>query len=106
RSPRCSAGKGWRQQSRPSPYGAPASYRGRVRDPSISRYAAARLDPRRRASDLSRLRRQQFDVLVIGGGVTGAGAALDAAASGLSVALVEARDLEIGRASCREGGEM
>ncbi len=70
-----------------------------MRDPSISRYAAARLDPRRRASDLSRLRRQQFDVLVIGGGVTGAGAALDAAARGLSVALVEARDLAAGTSS-------
>ncbi|EFV11889.1 glycerol-3-phosphate dehydrogenase/oxidase [Segniliparus rugosus] len=37
-----------------------------------------------------------LDVLVIGGGVTGAGAALDAAARGLSVALVEARDLAFG----------
>jgi glycerol-3-phosphate dehydrogenase len=53
----------------------------------------------RRASDLARLRREQFDVLVIGGGVTGAGAALDAAARGLSVALVEARDLAIGTSS-------
>lgn len=36
------------------------------------------------------------DVLVIGGGVTGAGIALDAAARGLSVALVEAHDLAFG----------
>ncbi len=36
------------------------------------------------------------DVLVIGGGVTGAGAALDAATRGLSVALVERRDLATG----------
>lgn len=36
------------------------------------------------------------DVLVVGGGVTGAGAALDAAARGLSVALVEAQDLAFG----------
>src|ERR1700742_992975 len=39
-----------------------------------------------------------FDLLVIGGGVTGAGIALDAAARGLSVALVEARDLAAGTA--------
>lgn len=36
------------------------------------------------------------DVLVVGGGVTGAGAALDAAARGLSVCLVEAHDLAFG----------
>jgi glycerol-3-phosphate dehydrogenase len=45
------------------------------------------------------LRDEQFDVLVIGGGVTGAGAALDAASRGLSVALVEARDLAAGTSS-------
>ena len=39
---------------------------------------------------------EQFDVVVIGGGVVGAGAALDAATRGLSVALVEARDLASG----------
>jgi glycerol-3-phosphate dehydrogenase len=36
------------------------------------------------------------DVLVVGGGVTGAGAALDAASRGLSVCLVEAHDLAFG----------
>jgi glycerol-3-phosphate dehydrogenase len=40
-----------------------------------------------------------FDVVVIGGGVTGAGAALDAATRGLSVALVEARDWASGTSS-------
>ncbi len=39
---------------------------------------------------------QRLDVLVVGGGVTGAGAALDAAARGLSVALVESEDLAWG----------
>ena len=38
-------------------------------------------------------------MLIIGGGVTGVGAALDAAARGLSVALVEARDLAAGTSS-------
>jgi glycerol-3-phosphate dehydrogenase len=70
-----------------------------VRDPSVSRYAAGRLSPIRRAADLRRLRDEQFDVLVVGGGVTGAGAALDAASRGLSVALVEARDLASGTSS-------
>jgi glycerol-3-phosphate dehydrogenase len=39
---------------------------------------------------------EPFDVLVIGGGVTGAGVALDAATRGLSVALVEQRDFASG----------
>ncbi len=67
--------------------------------PSVSRFAAGRLSPARRAEDLTRLRTEQFDVLVIGGGVTGAGAALDAASRGLRVALVEARDLAAGTSS-------
>ena len=45
------------------------------------------------------MREETFDVLVIGCGVTGAGAALDAASRGLSVALVEARDLASGTSS-------
>ncbi len=51
-----------------------------------------------RETDLSALRdaRAPLDVLVIGGGVTGAGVALDAASRGLSVALVERADLAHG----------
>ncbi|MGC5319623.1 glycerol-3-phosphate dehydrogenase/oxidase [Micromonospora arida] len=74
-------------------------YGGRVRDPNVSRSVAGQLSPVRRASDLRRLRAERFDVLVIGGGVTGAGAALDAASRGLKVALVEARDLAAGTSS-------
>jgi glycerol-3-phosphate dehydrogenase len=70
-----------------------------VRDPSVSRYAAGRLSPARRVADLRRLRTEEFDVLVVGGGATGAGAALDAASRGLKVALVEARDLASGTSS-------
>jgi glycerol-3-phosphate dehydrogenase len=70
-----------------------------VRDASVSRFTAGRLGPRQRAAGLARLRAERFDVLVIGGGVTGAGAALDAASRGLSVALVEARDLASGTSS-------
>ena len=58
-----------------------------------------KLDARDRASALDRLAGTEFDVLVIGGGITGAGAALDAASRGLRVALVEARDLASGTSS-------
>jgi len=57
------------------------------------------LDARDRDVLLGRLAAERFDVLVIGGGVTGAGAALDAASRGLRVALVEARDLASGTSS-------
>ena len=45
------------------------------------------------------LRTEQFDVLVIGGGITGAGVALDAASRGYSVALVEQSDFAAGTSS-------
>ncbi|NUS73092.1 MAG: glycerol-3-phosphate dehydrogenase/oxidase [Corynebacteriales bacterium] len=70
-----------------------------ARDPRISRFAASRLGPEQRARDIERLKSETFDVLVIGGGVVGAGAALDAASRGLKVALVEARDLASGTSS-------
>jgi glycerol-3-phosphate dehydrogenase len=51
----------------------------------------------RRIADLAALRGGEVvDVLVVGGGVTGAGVALDAASRGLSVALVERHDLAAG----------
>ena len=51
----------------------------------------------RRARELAELADgRTVDVLVVGGGVTGVGAALDAASRGLSVALVEAQDLAFG----------
>ncbi len=52
-----------------------------------------------RASALSELADRTFDVLVVGGGVTGAGAALDAAARGLRTALVERGDFGSGTSS-------
>jgi len=60
---------------------------------------ASVLDSRIRAAQLSQLSTDHFDLLVIGGGITGAGAALDAASRGLRVALVEARDLASGTSS-------
>lgn len=59
----------------------------------------ARLDSAQRTADLGRMRSETFDVVVIGGGVTGAGVALDAVARGLSVALVEQRDFAAGTSS-------
>ena len=54
------------------------------------------LNAARRARELESLGREPIDVLVIGGGVTGAGVALDAAARGLSVVLAEKHDLAFG----------
>ena len=52
-----------------------------------------------RAAALERLGRDPFDLLVVGGGATGCGVALDAAARGLSVALVEKDDFASGTSS-------
>ncbi|MER2092076.1 glycerol-3-phosphate dehydrogenase [Saccharopolyspora rectivirgula] len=57
------------------------------------------MGPAERAENWNRLANDEFDVVVIGGGVTGCGVALDAATRGLRVALVEARDLASGTSS-------
>src|SRR3954471_3244598 len=57
------------------------------------------LGPRERRAALARLGEEIFDVVVIGGGATGTGCALDAATRGLNVALVEARDFAAGTSS-------
>ncbi len=57
------------------------------------------LSPEGRAEALNRLATEEMDVLVIGGGVVGAGSALDAATRGLKVGLVEARDYASGTSS-------
>ena len=57
------------------------------------------LSPQTRGEALARMASRQFDIVIIGGGVTGAGAALDAVTRGLSVALVEARDYSSGTSS-------
>ena len=48
---------------------------------------------------LEALAGEQFDIVVIGGGITGAGVALDAASRGYSVALVEQADFASGTSS-------
>src|SRR5881397_1050213 len=61
--------------------------------------SSAQLGPEQRRASLARMAKEVFDVMVIGGGVTGAGTALDAVTRGLSVALVEARDYAAGTSS-------
>jgi glycerol-3-phosphate dehydrogenase len=52
-----------------------------------------------RSQALAALARDEFDVVVVGGGITGAGVALDAATRGYSVALVERADYASGTSS-------
>ena len=59
----------------------------------------SQLGPDQRDSAISQLGTEQFDILVIGGGVNGVGAALDAASRGLKVALIEAQDIAAGTSS-------
>lgn len=59
----------------------------------------SRLNPAQRLAALKSLAGEEFDLLIIGGGVTGVGAALDAASRGLKVALVESQDFASGTSS-------
>lgn len=52
-----------------------------------------------RKSIINELSSKEYDILVVGGGITGAGIALDAASRGLSVALVEKDDFAAGTSS-------
>ena len=61
--------------------------------------ASSALDLRDRAALFNRLTAETFDVLVIGGGITGAGIVRDAAMRGLRAALVEAYDFGAGTSS-------
>ncbi len=55
--------------------------------------------PNSRSDTLETLCRDEYDLLIIGGGITGAGSALDAAARGMRVALVEKGDFASGTSS-------
>lgn len=59
----------------------------------------ASLSAHNRQDNIQELRSQEFDLLVIGGGITGAGVARDAASRGLKVALVEGNDFAWGTSS-------
>jgi glycerol-3-phosphate dehydrogenase len=75
---------------------AAAGSSGGARARSAHAAAAGAFD---RDHGLARLAREEFDVLVIGGGITGAGVALDAASRGLRTALVEKGDFASGTSS-------
>ncbi len=62
-------------------------------------HAKSALNPAQRQADIARLAGEEFDILVIGGGVVGTGIALDAAARGLRTALIESRDFAAGTSS-------
>ncbi len=74
---------------------------GRSSQPSQSERSSqpGQLGVAEREASLAALTNGQVDVVVIGGGVTGAGCALDAAARGLSVALLEQNDIAAGTSS-------
>ncbi|KAB2351764.1 glycerol-3-phosphate dehydrogenase [Actinomadura rudentiformis] len=65
----------------------------------VTGLGSSRLGPAERAAALDRMGQEEFDVVVVGAGIVGAGAALDAATRGLSVAVVEARDFASGTSS-------
>ena len=75
-----------------SPHAADKEPTGPAPDPTA-------LSPEHRRRAMAELAAREFDVLVIGGGVTGTGIALDAATRGLSTALVEMRDYASGTSS-------
>src|SRR5207247_5333336 len=79
--------------SRPGPWKAGARPRPRRRYGGPPRLMLSRADA------LEALSGERFDVVVIGGGITGAGVALDAASRGYSVALVERGDYAAGTSS-------
>ena len=58
-----------------------------------------KLGPQERESALRNMREKELDVLVIGGGIVGTGAALDAVTRGLRVGMLEARDWASGTSS-------
>jgi len=64
---------------------------------SVSR--SSKLGPEERAAAIEALKTKELDILVVGGGIVGTGAALDAVTRGLSVGMVEARDWASGTSS-------
>ncbi len=66
-------------------------------DGSPDRVPTVALSTRR--SDLARLANERWDVLVVGGGITGCGILLDAASRGLRAALIERDDIAVGTSS-------
>src|SRR5262245_14151312 len=93
RPPTCLAGRPSSRPSMSEPHRlAPSSDEARLtRSPMPGAFD--------RSDALRRLAGTQFDVVVVGGGITGAGCALDAASRGLRTALVERDDFASGTSS-------
>src|SRR3954470_1159334 len=66
---------------------------------SVNGLGNSRLGPAERETALKRMGDEEFDVVVVGGGIVGAGVALDGATRGLRVAVIEARDFASGTSS-------
>ena len=64
-----------------------------------SRHHRGLFSPHTRAANVQRFQRDKFDIAIVGGGITGAGIARDAALRGLSVALLEKGDFGSGTSS-------
>src|ERR1700682_5214492 len=65
----------------------------------IGGVVVAALSPAARKEAIAGMTERELDVLVVGGGVVGAGSALDAVTRGLTTAIVEARDWASGTSS-------
>lgn len=76
------------ERSRPAIVGTPITLKPRTMKAS-----------QQRKSKIERLDQETFDLVVVGGGITGAGVALDAASRGLKVALIERNDFASGTSS-------
>jgi glycerol-3-phosphate dehydrogenase len=74
------------------------SYRQNFKQ-SQSQNQIKRFSLRERDTVLQRMESEIFDIVIIGGGITGAGVARDAASRGMSVALIEKKDFAIGTSS-------
>lgn len=53
----------------------------------------------KRLMNITKMQKQHYDLVIVGGGITGAGVARDAASRGMKVALIEARDFSEGTSS-------
>ena len=60
---------------------------------------SSKLGPEERVTAIAALKEKELDILVVGGGIVGTGAALDAVTRGLRVGMVEARDWSSGTSS-------
>ena len=95
----CVWGRGYRGRGVPCCGGCRVRLGSAIMSDEFNPDRPADMGPLYRDEAWRRLGSEQFDIVVVGGGVVGVGAALDAATRGLRVALVEARDIASGTSS-------